>query len=200
MRYLILFFVLAVSCSTNKINYGSFDYYNKVEDDNTTTYIIKNDGTKVYGNNISIVNFDINHQVSLDGIKYPLFEVKAYKNKGTYYIRLDNRYIKRIVHGKINVYVHFDEEYGHAGYYGLTVKTHYSYSKHYAQRGENGPLILLANREVLVDLVKDCPLSISMIGSEGYGQLRKGNKDDPDYLNHIFNVYNNGCKEDVPVK
>ena len=142
------------------------------------------------------MNFDINHKLSLDGVKYPLFEVKAYKNRGTYYIRLDSGFIKRIIHGKINVYVLFDEETGYVGYHGVTVKTHYSFSKHYAQRGENGPLILLANREVLVDLVKDCPLSVSMIGDEGYEQLKKGNKDDPDYLNNICNIYNNGCKAD----
>jgi hypothetical protein len=197
---LILIFIIAESCNQNKLNYGSVDYYNKVEDDNTTSYIIKNDGKKVYGNNVSMVNYDISNQVSLDGTKYPTSEVKAFKNKGSYYIRLDNKYIKRIIHGKLNVYVLFDEKYNKEYYHSGTYTMHFSNSKHYAQRGEDGPLIFLANREILVDLVKDCPLSVSMIGDKGYAKLIRGNYKDLDYINNIFNVYNNGCKEDVSTK
>jgi hypothetical protein len=181
-----------------------FNYYNKVEDDNTTSYIIKNDGRKVYGNYVSWGNADIHKQVVLDGVKYPPSEVKAFKNKGIYYIRFDSGYIKRFIHGKINVYVHFDERYEDNSI-GLNnrdirFKTHSSHSRHYAQRGEDGPLIFIVNRDVLVDLVKDCPLSVSMIGDDGYDKLMDGHRKDLDYMNNIFNIYNNGCKEDTKIE
>jgi hypothetical protein len=201
---LILIVTLLISCDPNRIHYGVFNYYNKVEDDNTTSYIIKNDGRKVYGNYVSWGNADIHKQVVLDGVKYPPSEVKAFKNKGIYYIRFDSGYIKRFIHGKINVYVHFDERYinNNVGLNNRNIhfKTHDSHSRHYAQIGEDGPLIFIVNRDVLVDLVKDCPLSVSMIGDDGYDKLMDGHRKDIDYMNNIFNIYNNGCKEDTKVE
>lgn len=195
---LISFSILAVSCvQQNHIHYGAFNYNNRVEDELTKSFIIKQDGTKVYGKNASWSKGLFKSHVYLDGVKYLSEEVKGFQKNGTYYGRMDRDYFKRIIHGKINIYVFIDEQNVlETDDHGFHSTHHYSNTKHYAQRGEDGPMIYLANRDVMFDLVKDCPLSVSMLGPKGYKQLRKGRRHDINYANRIFEIYNNDCKED----
>ena len=195
---LISFSILAVSCvQQNHIHYTAFNYGNKVEDEPNKSFIIMHDGSKVYGKNASFGYSFFKPRVYLDGEKFAPGEVEAFQDNGTYYKRLDNTFIRRIIHGKINVYVYIDEERVLVtDTHGKVSSQHYSGTKHYAQRGEDGPLIYLSNRDVMLDLVKDCPISVSMIGPKGYKQLRKGRRHDINYANRIFDIYNNDCKED----
>jgi len=41
--------------------------------------------------------------------------------------------------------------------------------------------------------VADCPAALAM-ASRSYGQIRRELRKNRDYLNSIFDVYNNGCK------
>ena len=159
------FVLLALASTVNKIHYGAFNYNNRVEDPKEKeNYLVKEDGTRVYGKDIrwksGILTKD---QIQIDDQKFKMSEVVGYRKGDSYYGRLGAEYIKRIVHGKINVYVSFYQvtstNTDHSGF------THTSTSMraaHYAQKGETGPLHVFAGQEDIKALVKDCPLAFQM--------------------------------------
>ncbi|MFL5787138.1 MAG: hypothetical protein ACJ748_03725, partial [Flavisolibacter sp.] len=66
-------------------------------------------------------------------------------------------------------------------------------SYHYYQRGDDGEMIPLASLTEIRALVKDCPIASDMISKRS--KIRKGIRAEPDYLNKVFQVYNNDCKD-----
>ncbi len=108
---LLIFTVFALASRVNKIHYGAFNYSNPVEDPaETRNYLLMDDGTKIYGDKISWKSGLIfKDQIKIDDQKYKIKEVRGYQQKGVFYGRLKSTYIKRIVHGKINVYVEFTD-------------------------------------------------------------------------------------------
>jgi hypothetical protein len=194
---LLLFFILAVASSQqNKIHYQAFNYYNKVELDESRNYLVKMDGTIIYSNNIIWKTTLFKDKVILDNVNISIAEVRGFKFREKYYGKLNNTFIPRIIHGKINVYVKIDEEsVTETDDHGFHTSKHFSNTRHYAQRGEDGPMILLANEKVVMDFVKDCPASLHMV-DKGYSQLRKGHRKDFNYMNKVFDIYNNGCNSD----
>lgn len=107
---LIVFFMLAVSSSrVNKLHYGAFAYNNNIEgDEYGKTYLVDNSGTKIYGREVSWKSGLLTkNQIRIDNDKYKIAEIRGYMDHGVFYGRLKNEYIKRIVHGKLNVYVAF---------------------------------------------------------------------------------------------
>jgi hypothetical protein len=195
---LIVFFTLAVSSSrVNKLHYGAFVYTNNVEgDEYGKTYLVDNLGTKIYGKEINWKSGLLTkNQIRIDNDKYKIAEIRGYMDHGVYYGRLKNEYIKRIVHGKINVYVAFtlvtSTDYDPHSHFSHTHS--YTRTDHYAQRGENGPMIAFGGQKSIIELVKDCPLSVQMIDKSN-GQIRRAVRKNRNYLNNVFDVYNNGCK------
>jgi len=51
----------------------------------------------------------------------------------------------------------------------------------------------MAGRKVIQKAVADCPAALEM-ASRSYRQVRRELRKNPNYLNNIFDVYNNGCK------
>jgi hypothetical protein len=54
-------------------------------------------------------------------------------------------------------------------------------------------MIAFGDQNSIKKLVRDCPLSVEMIDLSN-SKIRKAVKKDRNYLNNIFEVYNNDCK------
>jgi len=192
-----VFILLALGSKVNKIHYGAFQYNNDVEDKaEDGYYLVKNDGEKIHGDKISWKSGLLaKDQVKIDDQKFKITEVKGYRKGSTYYGRQGSEYIKRIVHGpKINLYVKFTEvTTSSTTNTGFTRMRTYTRTDHYAQKGEDGPMLPCAGQNDFKKLMEDCPLAVEM-ASLSNKQMRKTIKKEPNYLNSIFEVYNNGCK------
>lgn len=183
----------SVGCKINKMHCGAF--YTPVEPKkdsvNNRNFIVKHDGTKIYGNKISYKSgLVVKNQINIDGQKFNINETKGYQANGVYYHRLGNgEYIQRIVHGRLNVYY---KQYYTTSY---NDKKNYLESKmrclHYIQQGDNGRLFIIANQKDIKKYVYDCPLSMAMI-SKSNAKIRKAIRRDYQYLNKIFEYYNAG--------
>lgn len=192
----IFVFLAVASSSINKIHYGAFNYGNRVEDPlEKKSYVLLNDGTKIYGEKISWKSGTFTKdQIKIDDQKFKMNETRGYMESGVFYTRLRNVYIKRIVHGKVNVYVEFSNvTTTTTDSRGFTHTSSYIRTDQYAQKGEDGPLVVIGNQEDIKKMVEDCPLSVEMC-SISNSKMRKAIKKNPNYLNNIFDVYNNGCK------
>lgn len=191
---LIVFAILAVSSRVNKIHYGAFNYHNRVEEQ-SGNFLLLNNGQKVYGDKISWKSgLLVKDQIKIDDQKFKIAEVRGYLNKGVFYGRLRNDYIQRIVHGKINVYVQFTQVTSTStDHSGFSHTSTYTRTDHYAQIGENGPLNEFAGQKDIKQLVEGCPLAVEMIDKSSH-QIRKAIRHDRNYLNEVFETYNNGCK------
>ncbi len=193
---LVVFALFALSSKVNKIHYGAFNYSNRVEDpSDLKNFLLMNDGTKIHGDRVSWKSgILVKDQIRIDDQKFKITEVKGYQSGGVFYGRLKNDYIKRIVRGSINVYVQFSQvtttETDHSGF------THtYTYTRtdQYGQKGDDGPMIPLGGQDDIKKMVADCPAAFEM-ADKSNKQIRKAIRKDPNYLNSIFDVYNNGCK------
>jgi hypothetical protein len=193
---LIIFSVFALASRVNKIHYGAFNYSNSVEDPaETQNYLLKDDGTKVYGDKISWKSGLIfKDQIKIDDQKFKIKEVRGYLQKGVFYGRLRSTYIKRIVHGKINVYVEFtDVTTTSTDHSGFTHTSSYVRTDQYSQQGDTGPMVTMASQSDIEQLVSSCPLAVELAHKSNH-QIRKAIRKDRNYLNEIFDVYNSGCK------
>jgi hypothetical protein len=193
---LIVFVLLAWGSAVNKIHYGAFNYNNKVEDKvEKRNYLVKNDGTKIYGEKISWKSGLLaKDQIQVDDQKFRITEIRGYRQGETYFDRLGNEYIKRIVRGKVNVYVKFTEVASTTtDRNGFTRTRYHTRTDQYAQRGEDGPMKAFGGQDDIKEIVSDCPLSVQMIDMSN-SKIRKAIKKDPNYLNSVFETYNNDCK------
>jgi hypothetical protein len=193
---LVVFALFALSSAVNKIHFGAFNYSNRVEDPaETRNYLLMDDGTKVYGDKIVWkAGLLVKDQIKIDDQKFKIPEVKGYVAGGTFYGRLKNSYIQRIVHGKINVYVEFTQvQTSTTDHSGFTHYSTYTRTDQYAQKGEDAPMIVFGGQEAIKKIVSDCPAAVEMCNISN-GQMRRAIRKNRNYLNSIFDVYNNGCK------
>lgn len=191
-----LFLLMAIASKVNKIHYGAFNYNNMVEPASEQgDYLELNDGTRIHGNKIKWKSgLLVKDQIQADDQKFKITEVKGYYQGGIYYGRLGKEYIKRIVHGKLNVYVQFTEvtttSTDNNGY--MRTRT-YTRTDHYVQQGDDGKMMGCAGQEDIRKFVADCPLSVEMANLSN-SKMRKAIRKNGNYLNEIFEVYNNDCK------
>lgn len=188
------FIFLAVGSKVNKIHYGAFQYDNYVEKE-SGTYLVRNDGTRVPGQRVKWKSGMLTKdQISIDDEKFKLSDIRGYQQGKTYYARQGNEYIKRIVHGKVNVYVKFTDATSTTTDANGRIRTrHYTRTDHYAQRGDDGPMEIIAGQKDMARILADCPLSVEMASLKN-SKMRKAIRSNRNYLNEIFEVYNNGCK------
>jgi hypothetical protein len=191
------FIILAIgSSSTAALNSSSFNLRNKVEDRTVKgNYLVTNEGTKISGKEIRWKSgFLTKDQIIIDGEKYKMADIKGYREDDIYYERLGIEYIRRIVHGKINLYyttvIINSQDRDHASNISHRSRTRYDY---YIQKGDDGPLKLMRDMNDVKIELGDCPLALQMVDMKP-SKLRKEIKNDHDYLNKAFEVYNNNCK------
>ena len=157
--------------------------------------MLKTDGTKVYGEKITWKSgMLVKDQIKIDDQKFAMDEIKGYMQKNIFYGKKGNEFIKRIVHGKINVYVQFTQVTStNTTASGAMSTRSYTRTDHYAQMGDDGQMVNIAGQKDIKEMVKDCPLAVEMADLSN-SKMRKAIKNDPNYLNSIFDVYNKGCK------
>ena len=192
---LFVFIFFAMASAVNKIHYNAFNYLNKVEEKSPENYLLKTDGTKVYGEKITWKSgMLVKDQIKIDDQKFAMDEIKGYMQKNIFYGKKGNEFIKRIVHGKINVYVQFTQVTStNTNASGAMSTRSYTRTDHYAQMGDDGQMVNIAGQKDIKEMVKDCPLAVEMADLSN-SKMRKAIKNDPNYLNSIFDVYNKGCK------
>lgn len=192
---LIVFAFFALSSAVNKIHLGAFNYSNRVEDPKDPgNYLLMNDGTKVYGGKITWKSgLLVKDQIKIDDQKFKITEVRGYQANRVFYGRLRNDYIQRIVHGKINVYVQFTQvtstSTDHSGFMHTYT---YTRTDHYSQIEDDGPMVVFGSQQAIKKLVAGCPVAEAMADKSNH-QIRKAIRKDPNYLNEIFEVYNDNC-------
>ena len=188
---LVLFALLAVSSKPSNIHNGAFNYHNKVEDPSDNC-LVKKDGTKVFGRKISWnTGILARKSIKIDDQRFPFSEIKGYYENGSYYGFLRGEYGRRIIHGKVNVYVQFKMVTTTSPNVNGPPITHtYEDAFHYVQMGDDGPMVELTRKKDIKKILEACPLAVEMVDNGG-----RQMKHDPNYLNHVFDVYNAGCKE-----
>jgi len=181
------FFLMAVASTTVKIQTNQFSSKTAPEDKVESTYLVLNDGSHVTGKKITwTAGVILKDQIKIDNQKFKFAEVRGYMQNGIYRKRSGSDFLDRLVHGKINIYrdiSHITTTSGHSNTPFI----------HYMQRGENGPLIIIANKKNIKEAVSDCPLSLEL-ASLSDREMKKALKSNGRYLNEIFEVYNNDCK------
>lgn len=187
---------MAVASKVNKVHYGAFNYGNSVEPvSEGGNYLLMMDGTKIYGDKIGwksgLLTKD---EVSIDGNKFKMKEVRGYLQGRTFYGRLKTDFIQRIVHGDINVYVKFTQvtETSTSSTGRVSTRT-YTRTDHYGQKGDTGEMEPLAGQKDMKRMVAGCSLAEEMC-SLSNSKMRKAIKKDRNYLNKIFETYNNHCE------
>jgi len=191
-----VFVFLGLGSAVNKIHMGAFEYdTSKEEKSEQGNYIVKNDGTKVYGTKIKWKSgLFVKDRIGIDDHVFKINEVRGYQDGKTFYGRLGNEYIKRIVHGKINVYVDFTRETRTTtDATGHMHTSSYTRTDHYAQVGEDGELHEFGGQKAIRKLVADCPLAVQMASLSNH-KMRRAIRKNRHYLNSIFETYNNDCK------
>lgn len=181
------------SCATNS---AFTDYFNDKAStgDNGAkeNYLVKNDGTKIYGNKVNWQGgLLLKKSISIDGQSYPISEIRAYKTGKEFYGRLNGTYVKRIVQGKINVYVTGYTQVETSSATGIQRQV--THTAHYYQKGDYAPLVLLTSNADYKKVLADCPLALSMV-SKSTAEMRKAIRNNINYLNEAFGIYNNECK------
>lgn len=192
---IVTFFLVAVASKVNKIHGGAFSNEVTTEENHTGNYIVLIDGSVVRGNEIDRKNpLFAKDYLRMNDERYPIKEVLGYMEDGIYWRKYGKDFIKRLVHGKLNVY---QESYLYTstttsanGTIRQTTTTRY---RHYVERGENGPLTLIANQKDIQKAVADCPLAVEM-ASLSDRKMRRAIRANKRYLNEIFETYNNDCE------
>lgn len=185
------------SCSRIKtLHYGAFKYNNSIEDSPGNDFIEKNDGSRIYGENITWKSgFLLKKEVKVNGEKFAISEVRGIQSKGVYYGRFGDIYIRRIVHGKkINIYVTFtDVSKTSTDRAGFEHQHTYTRADYFSQLGESAPLIAFGDRRGMMELVKDCPMAVELL-SLSNSKINREIHRNANYLNNVFNIYNNDCR------
>jgi hypothetical protein len=134
------------------------------------------DGTIIQGK-ISEVN---NKIMAINGNNYHVKNIKSYQYKSEYRTTVKNRFITRVVKGKINLYkLVINHGYNMSGGYNAGSSTHY-----YIQKGDKGNIEYF-DVKTLEGMVKDNPKALYWVNE--YNKLKKKNDS---YLDYAIEAYN----------
>jgi hypothetical protein len=206
IRYSIFMLVLlrpvVAFCQITEAGGGGFDTYVAVEPaTDSARFLVKKDGTILYWNKVDKLSFSA---VTLDGRKIPLAEVRGIRNGDYFYAPVADNYARRIVRGKLNVYIVRRASAGEKPWWmgangssGNFVQGLNYLDQVYLQEGDSGPLKTLNSRKDIISAVQSCPLALSM-ANKSDSELKKAIRADHRYLNEIFEIYNNNCQPLTP--
>ena len=184
-----LFLALA-SSPTKYMSPDTFSkQYIKVEDEDNRNYLQKNDGTKIYGNEIKWQSGSfVKDLIIMDGEKYQIADIRGYKKNNSYYGRLTRSYMKRLVAGAVNIYEYF--------YYFSPDPTRPTITtfnvKYFMQKGDSGEMKYMSSFNDLRDFLADCPAATAKLNGSAK-EIRRLIASDPLYLNNIVKLYNTRC-------
>ena len=184
--------VLTISCRTVPVSTLALNENVSVEEKSEQgNYLLKNDGSKVYGKKIKgMYGLAVKDYISIDGQKFKPSEIIGYREGNFSYGRLHSNYAKRIVRGNINIYQ--TSEMRNETSSATNITRQYVRNSYYYQKGDNGELILFGDKDIK-ELVKGCPKAEAM-ADKSSKELRKAVRNNLSYVNQIFEVYNKECK------
>lgn len=196
----VAFFLLiaAGSARVNKLHCGAMSQSSTGETHKNGMYLILKDGTEIEGDRITWkAGLLSKEQIKIDDQKFAIKETRGYYSNGTYYGRVGRGdYAERIVHGaRLNVY--FTKEWvtsTSTSRTGMMRTSQRLVCTHYVQRGEEGELEAIANQKDILKYVGDCKIAAEMIDKKDK-EIRRSIRKNSMYLNNIFIVYNNDCRE-----
>jgi hypothetical protein len=195
---LALFLLLAAASSKKTLGCGAFDSRAAYGRDKDTRQLLwLKDGSQLEGERLVVQSgLLVRDGVKLDGTMYKFDEVAAYQRNGKYYKRFDRFFGERLVDGKsnLNVYMHQYERTttSTAGNGRMSTSTRV-YCDYYVLKGENGTPVQILTQEDLARIVADCPKAVAQVQMKNK-EMRKLIRDNPRYLNEIFETYNAGCR------
>jgi hypothetical protein len=193
---IVAFFFIAIASKVNKIHGNAFSTNVGIEEADERNYVVLHDGSRVIGSEIKKKSPLFGKtSIIIDDQKFPVKDVRGYMSEGMYWKNHGSHgFMRRLVHGKLNVY---QETYQVSetststnGMMRTTSRTRY---RHYVERGENGPLTLIANQKDIRKAVEGCPLAVEMANLPDR-KIRRAIRANSHYLNEIFEIYNNDCK------
>jgi hypothetical protein len=188
-------FFAAGSAKVDKIHCGAFSALPLGESKAETNYVEMNDGSIITGDKITWKSgIILKDQIKINDQKIAIKETRGYYSNGSYFGRLGKSYVKRIVHGKLNVYLRQE--------YITTTETVNGQMRTrtrldcdvYVQVGDNGDIRQIGDQKDIREYVKECPTALALIDKKDK-EIRRSIRKNPSYLNEIFMIYNNGCKE-----
>lgn len=189
----IIFLFLSLNSHSQILNCDVFNISSlNFVDDSTEIkdYVVKKDGEKIYYKEFSWKRGVLSKDVFIvDNHKYKLSEIKGYQADKIFWHWIKNDYIRRIIHGKINIYYNRSEETTSS--VSVIKNQQYSACLYYAQKGDNGEIVRLTKFSDIEELVKDCPAAYQMLLNI---DIKKELKQDPRYMNKVFALYNSSCK------
>ncbi len=146
--------------------------------ENKADFIELTDGTVINGS----ISESTGKGITINGNRYDVKKVKSFQYKSAYQTTFKNRFITRIVNGKINLYNwKIDHGYNMSGGYNAGTVTHY-----YLQKGADGKIEYF-DVKTLERMVMDNAKALDWISQ--YKSLKK--KDDA-YLDRAIQIYNRG--------
>lgn len=143
------------------------------------TFIDLNNVTRVYGKKLKQPLFK--NITSIDGKEFNNSEIRGYSYDGHYYLFFNGKDFLRLVEGNVSVYKMTEMSSGR------------SICNIYAKKGTDGVLTVIRFPKELQEFVKDCGPAYAMVNMS-YNELKDLIKEDPMYLNKVFETYNNNCK------
>lgn len=194
---LIVFFLFAAGCSSmNKMKIKSFDIENHPENVVSEPYVLKNDGTRIYGKTTRFAKKNEPGYVYVDEVGIPRSQIAGYVMGQRFFLRKGPDYILRIVSGKLNVYYQLDgQTFMTSDANGNISSRHRWITKIFVQKdGEMGPLFQIKGQKDIKEWVKDCPAAVEMC-SKSNSEIRRAIRKNKHYLNSIFELYNKDCKQ-----
>lgn len=138
-------------------------------------FIIKTDGTKLTGSKVEMPLFG---KIRIDDQQCPNSEIKAYQSDSLYYLKRKGKYLVRILHGKLNLY--------------LDESSSWEKRLFYTQIGEDGELERISTWPQLLELISDCP-EVHKKLDQPYLELKRKIKDNAFYITELLMEYNETC-------
>jgi len=138
------------------------------------------DGTIIEGT----ISEERNKAIVINGNNYHVKNIKSYQYKSEYRTTVKNRFITRVVKGKINV---FKKTISYPGnMYGSTSSSRAggSSTHYYIQKGDSGKIEYF-DIKTLEEMVKDNPKALYWVNE--YKKLKKKNDS---YLDYAIEAYN----------
>lgn len=187
---LAVFIILAAGSkiATYVSNFDLAESSEERANNNGTPYIEFPDGTRVEGEKVHYKSgFLTKNQIGVGDQKFKIAEVRGYKDRNFYYARFgdSNEFARRIVHGKINIYVRYVE----VTTYTNNVPHSSMRTYFYMQMGDGEPFVVITSQKMIVEAVRDCPAALELADKTSK-EIRKAVRADRHYMNSIFETYN----------
>jgi hypothetical protein len=184
---------LLSGCKTLKLECSSFNHQNSKVGISGSNYLLLNDGSKVFGNEIkSAWGILTKDKVVIDGKLFLIKDVQGYYQDGIYYGRLGMDYIKRIIDGKLSLYS-VEERVGVTnvvvnGIDGISL----SVCSFYITNTPNGQMKKIKTIEDIRKYLLSCPKALDALKKTDK-EIKSSIQGDISFLNSVIETFNNGC-------